>query len=81
MRLALARVTALLMELVPVRLRNAPAPPTPWPLMVIGSAASVMLPWMPSVAPSATVVPVLVAPSALACAATSVPALTVVAPV
>jgi hypothetical protein len=70
-------------ETVPLLTRTAPRPPTPWPETVKGSS---MLPFVApqskvSVAPSATVVPVEVAPSALMAVLLSVPALTWIAPV
>jgi hypothetical protein len=65
-------------EVVPVPV-SAPAPPTPTPFRVSGSATRATLLTF-SVAPAATVVPLVVAPRALLLAATSVPALTLVAP-
>ena len=72
-------VTAAVSELVPA-LVIAPFPPTPFPVILMGSAI-LTPPAMRSVAPEATTVLLLVAPRAEAFAAVSVPTLTVVTPV
>src|SRR3990167_6243883 len=65
-------------ELVPSPV-NAPAPPTPVPLMVTASLPTAT-PLIFNVAPEVTDVLPVVEPSALAFAATNVPAVTLVAP-
>ncbi len=76
MVLALPRVTNPANELVPEPV-NAPALPTPVPLIVTASAPTAT-PLISSVAPELTVVPVPVVPNASIFDALNVPALTVV---
>ena len=65
---------------VPVELVSAPTPATPEPASVSGSATSVILPEISKVAPEIILVPVLVAPSALALVTARVPAFTTTSP-
>ena len=76
--LLLPKVTKPEYPAVPVPV-NAPALPTPVPLIVIASLP-IVTPLISNVAPEVTEVLPTVEPSALALAATNVPALTVVAP-
>ena len=61
-----ANVIAPLHELVPLMLRNAPSLAMPLPLRVKASAPTAILPWICSAAPTFTVVPPAVVPSAVA---------------
>ena len=75
-----ARVTRPLKELLPLRLRTAPVPPTPVPATESSSAAMEAKPKSSRAAPEETVVAPTAVPRAPAFETLSVPALTAMAP-